>query len=344
MRSILASMLVNMGDVVMMTAALDLIRQGFPGIRIGALVRPEAAELLAGNPAADEVVIYPYKSGSPIYGLGGLVRRIKDGRYDCFLSLDRRPRGAGAAFLAGLKPRIGPELLFEGSRPEFWTRLLFTRTVPMKPEDCVGSQVEMFQLAPRRAFGLEGRGRISLPPPSAEETEKIAALFEKSGPVIGLGVKTNDPAKTWPRAGFAALIRRLRSELGAPIYVIGAPADRPYVESLLELAGADGVLNLAGKTSLKDLSALAARSDLALLLDNGAAHLMANSGLKRLICLLAGTTPEKIRDSLSQASFIQVSASDDPALIAKEADLVFQAISDSLSQRINKSPASGQED
>ncbi len=332
MRSVLVSMLVNMGDVVMMTSALNLLRKHFPGIKTGVLVRPESVDIVQNNPAVDQVIVYPYKSGSPLRGLGRLIRTIKKGQYDCFFSLDRRPRGAAAALLAGVRSRIGPELLFEGSRPAFWTKLLFTRIVPMNDDDCRGSQVDMFQLPLRRAFNLAGPGHITLPPVKPATAEKVAALFANaSGPVIGLGVKTNDPAKTWPADRYPLLIKRLKAELGAVIYIIGSPADRPYTENILRAAGQpDGVLNLAGRTSLEDLMALAPRTDLALMLDNGATHLMANSGLKRLICLLVGTTTEKIEDSMPQARFIQVSASTEPKVVEAEIDLVFRAVSDLL--------------
>ncbi|MDR1921493.1 MAG: glycosyltransferase family 9 protein [Candidatus Adiutrix sp.] len=289
----------------MMTSALDLLRRGRPGARIAVLARPEARSLLSGNPVVDELVIYPYKSGSPFHGLAELRRRIKAGRHDVFLSLDRRPRGAAAAFIAGIPRRIGPDILFAGAGPKLWTRLLFNQTVTMSPDECRGSLVEMFQLVVRRAFGLEGRGRISLPPVDEARARWARGLLaEARGPVVGLCVRTNDPGKTWPAEGFAALARRLKYDFNAFIYVTGSPADRPYVEALAQAVRPLELLNLAGRTELMDINALAAQSDLCVALDNGAAHLMANSPLKRLLCLLMATTPAILMDSMPRARFI----------------------------------------
>jgi ADP-heptose:LPS heptosyltransferase len=321
--------LVNVGDVVMMTSALDLIRQKFPRVRLAALIRPDARDLMEGNPLVDEVIVYPYRSGSLFRGLGELRSRIAAGNYELYFSLDRRPRAAAAAFISGIGRRVGPDLLFAGARPEFWTRLLFNQVVSLSPEECRGSLVEMFQLPVRRAFQIEGRGRITLPPVKAERAGRVKAwLPAGDGPLIGLCVKTNDPGKTWPAAGFSLLIRRLQADLKARLYLTGGPGDRDYVEALLKEAGAEAAVNLAGLTELMDLPALAAASDLFITLDNAAAHLAANSGLKNIICLLLATTPAILLDSMPQAVFRPLSPIGPPAgqaVLAREADGIFRA-------------------
>lgn len=327
MRSILVSVLVNVGDVVMMTSALDLLRRRFPETRLAVLARPEAAEILAGNPVVDELIIYPYRSGSFFSGLGPVLRQLRAGRHDVFLSLDRRPRGAILAILSGISGRLGPDRLFAGSRPRFWTRPLLTRTVRMSPEECAGSLVEMFQLVVRRLFHINDRGRITLPPVEPETAAKVAGWLAgaEGRPIVGLCVKTNDPGKTWPASGFAALLARLKTELNPFIYITGAPGDGPYVNDLLASFDSGGILNLAGQTGLMDLVGLAARSDLFITLDNGTAHLAAHSGLSRLICLLVTTTPDILRDSLSPARFFTVSGQGaEPDQLRREAEQIFQ--------------------
>jgi ADP-heptose:LPS heptosyltransferase len=298
-------MLVNVGDVIMMTSALDLIRQKMPNTRLAVLARPEAAELLRGNPVLDDLIIYPYKSGSPFHGLGDLLRTIRAGKFEVFLSLDRRPRGAMAACLAGIKTRIGPNILFAGAKPKLWTRFLFTRQISMSAEECRGSLVEMFQLVARRGLNIAGKGRVTLPPVTGERAEWVRGHFAQAGgPIIGLCVRTNDPGKTWPRPKFADLMGRLHRDFGAFLYVTGGPGDAEYVNELIGTLDGVPVLNLAGQTSLMDIPALAAQSDLCITLDNGTAHLMAASGQPNLICILIATTPKILIDSMPQAKFI----------------------------------------
>lgn len=338
MSNILVSMLVNVGDVIMMTSTLDLIRNQYSGgpVRLTALVRPEAVDLLANNPVVDQVIIYPYRSGSPLYGLRELRRQIKAEAFDFFLSLDRRPRGAAAAFLAGIPERVGPRILFDGSRPKCWTRFLYSRTVELSQAECAGSQVEMFQLVARRALGLEGRGRITLPPIDPDRDRRVREFLPAgSGPIIGLCVKTNDPRKTWPASGYAALMARLKSELGAFLYVTGGPADQPYIEDLLSRGPQGLALNLAGQTDLPELAALAARSDLFISPDNATAHLIANSVPIPLICLLVGTEPEKILDSMPRAHFLRFppSAGAGSGPLGQQIDMLFEAAREYLKGR-----------
>lgn len=329
MRSILVSVLVNIGDVIMMTSVLDLLRRHFPLAKITVLARPDAVELLQSNPVVDEVLVYPYKSGSLLKGLGGILKQIKEINPDVYLSLDRRPRGALAAFLAGIKQRVGPDYLYGGSRSRFWTKLLlYTKIATLTPDECEASQVEMFQLVARRGLGLEGLGRITLPPTKPETVLWVEEILAEARgrPVIGLCVKTNDPMKTWPLEGYALLIRRLLHDLEAFIYITGSPADRPYVEKLLSCLPPQKVLNLAGTTSLSQAAALAVRSSLFITPDNGIAHLVANSGRSKLICILGGTTMEKIADSMPEAKFITLSANipnSPPANLEQEAEELF---------------------
>ncbi|UQZ88784.1 hypothetical protein C4J81_06025 [Deltaproteobacteria bacterium Smac51] len=322
-------MLVNVGDVIMMTSALELIRQKRPRTRIAVLARPDAAELLNGNPCLDELIIYPYRSGSPFHGLGELLGRIRQGHYEAFLSLDRRPRGAMAAALAGIKERIGPDILFAGARPKFWTKFLFTRQIHMTEDECRGSLVEMFQLVVRRGLEIEGKGRITLPPVSPEKQQWVGQLFQGAkGPVIGLCVRTNDPGKTWPMNRFVSLMRRLHQDYNAFMYITGGPADREYVAQLTEKLGPVPALDLAGQTRLMDIPALAAQSDLCITLDNGTAHLMANSGLEKLICIMIATAPKILIDSMPQAEFISFSSENGhwpDNEIETDAERVFQA-------------------
>jgi len=82
-----------------------------------------------------------------------------------------------------------------------------------------------------------------------------------------------------------------------------------------------------------DIPALMNRADLALTLDNGAGHLIAASGLKKLVCLLVGTTVDKIIDSMPQAKFklLQSSVSD-KSRMEEETNDVFETISRMLKE------------
>ncbi|MDR1701210.1 MAG: hypothetical protein LBR56_00380, partial [Sporomusaceae bacterium] len=60
--NILVHSLVNIGDVLLSTSAVALLRQVCPQAKITMMVRPNAADLVLNNPAIDEVIIYDYKA------------------------------------------------------------------------------------------------------------------------------------------------------------------------------------------------------------------------------------------------------------------------------------------
>lgn len=302
MKSILVSNLNNLGDVICSTAALDLLRRNFPGVRIGLMVRADAEGIVRGNPLIDDLYVYKYRSGSSINSIRTMAAAIRPKEYEVYLSLDRKPRSALVAFLAGIKTRITPDRLHISTRPRWWMRFLCNRILRLEP-DAYHSLVDMFEEPVRRAFGIGGKGRTSLPPLTAGERDKAADLLRDAGgkPIVGFSVRANAPTKNWPPDRFARLMDRLQESRDVFIYVTGAPGDREYINDLLAMRQGGTAANLAGRTSLMDTAALAEKSDLFITLDTGAVHVTGNSGVKNLICIFTCTEPEGVLESARQA-------------------------------------------
>lgn len=305
--SILVSILLNLGDVVMATGALSLLREKYPDARIDVMVRPESAEILRHNPDINEVLVYRYKSGKFLFNLGDTIREIRRRRYDTYVSMDRRSRSALITFLARIPNRIGPSIFSSHYlKPVFWTKLLFTRVVPMERSEC-GNVVEMFQTMLRRSFGIAGSKPVPTLPIVPESAARAESILREAGGglVIGMSVRANDSLKTWAPERFAELIKRLKRDFDPFIYITGAPSDRQYIEDLLTLCPDCGVVNLAGETSLMDLVALAAKSDLFITLDTGALHLAGHSGLSGIIAIFCSTPPALVRQSVPDCEIIR---------------------------------------
>ena len=59
--NILIHSLVNLGDVVLSTAAAALIKENIPNAKITMMVRPIAREIVENNPVVDDFIIFDYK-------------------------------------------------------------------------------------------------------------------------------------------------------------------------------------------------------------------------------------------------------------------------------------------
>lgn len=303
MKSILVSNLNNLGDVVCSTAALDLIRRAYPGVRVGLIVRPDAEGGIKGNPVVDDLYVYRYRSGSGLGDFRRVLREVRERRYEVFLTLDRKSRSLLLARLAGIRERISPTFMHWTSKGRWYLPWLSTRMVDFRlssPYECLKG---MFEEPVRRAFGIRGEGRITTPPISDASRARARELLAPGTgrPKVGFSVRANFPQKNWLPERFAELMDRLEERLNAFVFVTGAPGDREYVDDLLRLRRGGGALNLAGRTDIPEMVALGAAADLFVTLDTGTLHLVANSGVRRLICLFGCTPPSVVQASLDAA-------------------------------------------
>lgn len=113
-----------------------------------------------------------------------------------------------------------------------------------------------------------------------------AALRNK---LAGLGIKPTDPlfvinantspdlapeARKWPLERYAALADELAATTpNARVLFIGAPNERPYVQSVADLCKTPRAHNIAGDVSLRELLVVFAESKLVVSNDSGPMHL-----------------------------------------------------------------------
>ncbi len=302
MEAILLSNLNNLGDVICSTAALDLIRKALPDARIGFLIRPDAEPVVRGNPLVDDLFVYSYKSGSGVSSIVDMARQVRRKRYGTYISLDRKPRSALVALLAGIHRRVIPNRLHLTTEPRWWMSFLGSEVLEF-PKNSFRCLVEQFSEPVRVALGITGEGHTSLPPLTDSEQARADAVF--AGTVgkqrVGYSVRANAKMKNWPAERFAAVMDRLEESRAPFQYVTGAPGDRQYIDSLIGRCRRARPANLAGEATLMETAALAGKSDLFITLDTGAVHVAGNSGIKNLICLFTCTIPEGVLRSAPQA-------------------------------------------
>ena len=61
-KNILVNALVNLGDVVLTTSAVALLRKAYPEAKITMLVKPAVQEAVENNPVIDEVIVFKYRA------------------------------------------------------------------------------------------------------------------------------------------------------------------------------------------------------------------------------------------------------------------------------------------
>ena len=294
-KNILVNALVNLGDVVLTTGAIALLKKAYPRARITMLVKPAVREAVENHPVIDEVMVFAYKPKENSWGqMLSMVRQLKARRFDLSLSLDRKLRPALLAFLARIPERVGPSRVF-GPRKSRVT-WLYTKTVPIAYDLDKTLQADTYQNIVR---GLTGQGPEEkaepvFPPVAAQAQARAAELLGKLPPgekLIALCVKGTFPLKTWPKEYFAEVVQALAAEYKAAFFVTGGPGDREYAQEVIAACRVP-VANFCGETNLVELAALFKAADLLVTVDTGGGHIAAACQVP-MVVMYGCTSPDR---------------------------------------------------
>jgi len=267
----------NIGDLVCTTPLIAALRAQLPGAWLGALVTSYNAEVLAGNPALDEVFVYEklkHRSGSLLSHLRsrlGQWSRMRERKIDCVLVPASSPRTLKLA------------------------RSLKAGRVLAAPVAVPAAQHEVersYELG--RALGLRGHaGPLQLYPDARKRTELAAQLGP--GPIVAIHISARRPAQRWPLDRYAALAARLAKDTrvmllwapggaGNPAH----PGDDAAAAEVLRMAKNPAVVPVA-TAELKTLIAALSLADRVVCPDGGAMHLAA--ALAKPVVALFGDSP-----------------------------------------------------
>lgn len=283
-KNILVNCLVNLGDVLVSTSAVALIKKINPGATITMLVRREVKDLVENNPVIDEVLVFDYKAKQrSAHAVWDMVKEIRRRKFDLCISLDRKLRPALVAWLAGIPVRVGPDKIFDDV-PSHVT-WLYTDVVAMRPDIVNTLQAENYQAIVRGFFRSELQAHPVMSLPDEKHEAKAAALFAEL-PVtekrIALCVKGTFPLKTWPKEYFLRVVEELNKRYDAAFFIVGAPGDKEYADEFVRESHVP-LANFCGKTTLKDMVPLFKGSDLFITVDTGATHIAATTGIPMVV-------------------------------------------------------------
>lgn len=304
-RNILVNALVNLGDVVLTTSAIALLKKAYPDAKVTMLVRPVVREAVENNPVIDDVMIFDYKAKENSWGkMWAMVKEIKSRHFDLAISFDRKSRPAILCFLAGIPVRVGPDRVFD-DKPSKVT-WLYTHTAHIAHDLANTLQAETYQEIVRQFTGIDGHAvpvMANIPETSHAKAAEMLRRLPQGKMPIALCVKGTFPLKTWPKEYFAEVVKELRKQYDAVFFVVGAPNDREYadevIDACLQAAKSSGIamdagqiLNFCGDTSLLDLAALFYRAALLVTVDTGATHIAATTGVK-MVTMYGCTSPNR---------------------------------------------------
>jgi ADP-heptose:LPS heptosyltransferase len=301
-----------LGDVVLGTAVLPLLRRHFPDASLTWAVNSHSAGILEHHPALDDLL--PTGEGAlPFASLRDIPRFasvLRAGKFDLAVSLVRSPRMTAAVALSGIKHTAGLNSGWRGLAYRYRANL-----DPRQPEH----EMRLY-LRVLTAMGIDVPSDTLPPPPLRPEDaqvifrDDVQPLLRKFGgapyvvvhPGGGKNPGANMPEKRYPIDRLLRLLKLIHEAMGINCFVVvGGTQERELnlrFALLLRVQNTDNmrVANLTHMLTFTQLAALMAHARLYIGNDTGLTHYAAATGAPTVM-LMGPTDPRRYAPQGKQA-------------------------------------------
>jgi len=292
MRKILVVTNGNIGDFVLATSALKLLRQGLPDTKITLITSIRVKGFIDGfndNILIDKVIYTDFSFTKSflrqrldqIYWFIKNYFKIKREAFDDCIFLDHSRFFAKAIPLTGIKNLIGPSTWWCGNKIPNPNITSLTMAVPLPENSDNTHMAERYQTIIRCYINSCNLSMPVLPKTQPETAEKISKLLNKTKKYAvtfslrGDNIKGNK--KIYPVSHTVEIIKKLSLQIEADYYMLGTKIfynDAEYIKSQIPDAR---IHNLCAKTSLTDLKSVFEQTDLLISVDTGTIHIAATT-------------------------------------------------------------------
>ncbi len=260
------------GDAVMTTPAINVIREHFPDSEITFLANTLVSQLFSFHPGIDNIISFDrHGKHKGVAGRLRLAAELRKHRFDLAIIFPNSFDSALVPWLAGIPNRMG--LCSDGR-----TFLLNERYHTVKGANGEHEVEYYFNLL--KNFGITGTITPLHLMVTSEEEKAVSSILAERGIqpgdfVIGINPGASyGSAKRWYPERFAAVASRLAAEWSAKVVIFGGPGETEIAADIeKDLEGT--AVNMAGKTSMRELMALIKRCNFFITNDSGPMHIAA---------------------------------------------------------------------
>lgn len=284
-RSILLIRLRRVGDIVLTTPAVAVLRAAYPGASLTYAVEEPFRRLVEGHPDIDRVLVLPARMSNAAFVR--FLARIRRERYDAVIDFHGGPRAAWMTLAARAPVRIGYETGAKGR--------VYNRRVPRAAASgAVHSVVNHANLV-RALTGVETElPAPRLPNAGPEEKARVDRLLAEAGLAgsrfVAIHIGAGNAFRDWDAANYARLVDRIRREGGAAPLLVGGPTDRVKDAEIRTLAGPP-LASLTACLNLVELKHVIARAALFVGPDSGPMHI-ASATPTPIVAIFGPTLPD----------------------------------------------------
>jgi len=286
LKKILLIRLRRIGDIIMTTPAVALLKTRLQGASLTYLVEEPYRRLVEGNPHLDRILVVEKRQ--KFRDFMRLLLEVRHEGYDALLDFHGGPRASWITFFSKARLKIGYRIKHKG--------FLYDIRVPRAREDeDKGSFVHSVENHANlvRALGVAFEGSaippLVLPDPAKEEVRRIREILEEKGALrsknVVLHIGAGNEFRDWSTENITGLILRLARLPGVKIMLVasGSAVDkRAEAEIYKEItaagaSGSDNIISLVGQLNLMEMKEVISRAALFVGPDSGPMHIAAST-------------------------------------------------------------------
>jgi len=275
MKSILIIRPSAIGDIVMASPMIRVLRRSYPRARIAWLVEPNLGDLLRHNPALDEVIVWDKSRWKRLLRSGRLVALLREvrlfreelRRHRFQLALDAQGlfRSRLLSWLSGATERVG---LDSGEPGKFLMGKIVSRGENIKRisseyyhlMETLGLCVDDFRMDVAVSSKAEQAGREKVQEAGIDGAYAVFCPF------------TTRPQKHWFEDRWAKLAVALHEQTALPVVLLGGPEDFEAGRRIQSQAQGR-VRAMTGLTTLEQSAAIVKSAHLVIGVDTGLTHM-----------------------------------------------------------------------
>ena len=275
------------GDIVLISPLLSLLKKNYPSGYVAVLVDGPTAEVLTHNPSIDHLIpIHREDSQRQKFWKRGqnwihLIREIRKERFDVVIDLFSGPRSAMLSYLSGASERYGEDVRNRGRG------FLYNHPI----EICRDGRhlIEQKLDLVRVLIGKKSlqAGKLELFLTEKERQQGQSVLGERShGQIRRIGIIPNAGSiwRVWPAARFAEISDLLIQKFGVEVILLGGGNDVEVCSKIGDLMK-EKPRDFSGQTTLRELMAVLGELDLVISNVTGPMHLAVGLSQPKVIGL-----------------------------------------------------------
>lgn len=260
---ILVIQLRRLGDILLTTPVIKVLRKAFPQAQIDFLIEKPFLEIVSGDPYLNNILILEKGFLSQL----NLIKKVRKEKYDFLFDFLGNPRTAWLSFFSKATKKVG--FNFRGRKFAYNIRV---------ERDNRPKYIVDFKLDALRAAGIDisgGRESLSLVVPFNAQT--FADDFfhknklDEEKPVIGISPTSRKQTRIWPGKYFAQLADKLIQKYNAKIMFLWGPGEEEKIGEIVSLMKNKPVI--IPRVDIKQLAALIGKCNLLIGNDNGPKHI-----------------------------------------------------------------------